>query len=137
LTLGIEVQITSSIDVLVKIDFPRSAHVHEHFAEFRPEHLFERSPLRTHDCFSAFASAVKPGNTDEFFETQRSYLASVTPSPGLIGIRIYKSMDGNSAVLVTQYESAKALDEVRQRAVLKEHIEKVQPLVESSSQAVL
>jgi quinol monooxygenase YgiN len=80
--------------------------------------------------------SIKPGKTDEFFEEQRSYIASVTPPPGLVGIRMYKSMDGNTAVLVTQYESAKALEEIRQRAVLREHIEKVQPLVESSTQAL-
>lgn len=80
--------------------------------------------------------SIKPGKADEFFEAQQSYIASVTPPPGLIGIRMYKSMDGNSAVLVTQYESAKALDEVRQRAVLMEHIEKIQPLIESSTRTV-
>jgi quinol monooxygenase YgiN len=77
--------------------------------------------------------SIKPGKADEFFEIQQSYIASVTPPPGLIGIRMYRSTDGNSAVLVTQYESDKALEEVQQRTVLREHIEKLQPLVESST----
>jgi heme-degrading monooxygenase HmoA len=80
--------------------------------------------------------SIKPGKTDEFFEAQRSYIASIAPPSGLIGIRMYKSMDGNFAVLVTQFESAKALEDARQRAVLREHIAKVQPLVESSTQTL-
>ena len=76
--------------------------------------------------------AIKPGKTNEFIEAQRNYIASVALPPGLIGFRMYKSMDGTSVVLVSQYESAKALEEVQQRAVLQQHIEKIRPLVESS-----
>lgn len=80
--------------------------------------------------------SIKPGKTDEFIEAQKSYIGSIDLPPGLIGVRMYKSADGNSAVLVAQYESAKALEEVQQRQVLKQHIEKVRPLVESSIPAL-
>jgi quinol monooxygenase YgiN len=80
--------------------------------------------------------AIKPGKADEFIEAQKRYIASIDLPPGLIGVRMYKSADGKSAVLVAQYESTKALEAVQQRAVLKEHIEKVRPLVESSSPAL-
>lgn len=80
--------------------------------------------------------SIKPGRADEFIEAQKSYIGSIDLPPGLIGVRMYKSTDGKSAVLVAQYESSKALEEVQQRAVLKQHIEKVRPLVESSSPAL-
>ena len=80
--------------------------------------------------------SIKPGKADEFFEAQRHYIASITPPPGLIGIRMYKSVDGNSVVLVSQYESAEALEEVRQRSALKEHIEKLESLVEASTRSL-
>ena len=37
---------------------------------------------------------------------------------------------------MTEYESTKALEEVQQRQVLKQHIDKLRPLVESSSPAL-
>lgn len=49
---------------------------------------------------------------------------------------MYKSADGKAAVLVAQYESSKALEEVQKRAILNQHIKKVRPLVESSSPAL-
>jgi quinol monooxygenase YgiN len=80
--------------------------------------------------------SIKPGRADEFIESQKSYIASIDLPPGLIGIRMYKSTDGKLAVLVAQYESIKALEEVQKRAVLKQHIEEVRPLVEASNPAL-
>lgn len=80
--------------------------------------------------------AIKPGKTNEFIEAQKSYIASIDLPPGLISFRMYKSLDGKSVALVSQYESARALEEVQQRAVLQQHIEKVRPLVEASAPAL-
>lgn len=80
--------------------------------------------------------AIKPGKTDEFIEAQRSYIASVALPPGLISFRMYRSVDGKSVALVSQYESATALEQAQQRAVLQQHIETVRSLVESSSPAL-
>jgi len=77
--------------------------------------------------------SIKRGRTDEFIEAQKSYIGSIDLPPGLIGARMYKSADGKSAVLVAQYESARALEEVQQREVLRRHIDAVRPMVESSS----
>ena len=76
--------------------------------------------------------SIKPGKIDEFIEAQRKYFASTTRPKGLIGSRVYRSVDGKSAVLVTEFESVQAQEEILQRDVLKQHINSVRPLVESS-----
>jgi hypothetical protein len=75
---------------------------------------------------------VKPGKMDEFIETQRKFAAMV-PSDWLIGGRMYRSLDGQSAVLVSTFSSKDAQDRVFQRVDFKEHLQRLQPLVESSS----
>lgn len=77
--------------------------------------------------------SLKPGKIGEFMETQQSYRASAKPPNGLIGSRIYRSMDGKSAVIVSQFESMEDHDKIHQIAALKQHIDKLRPLVESSS----
>ena len=54
-SFGIEVQVPARIDVLVEVEFPGSAHKHEVLAQFWPEHLFERRPVRRHGRSSAFS----------------------------------------------------------------------------------
>jgi quinol monooxygenase YgiN len=75
---------------------------------------------------------VKPGKMDEFIEAQRKF-AAMLPSDWLIGGRMYRSLDGQSAVLVSTFRSKSAQDEVFQRADFKAHLQRLQPLVESSS----
>lgn len=79
---------------------------------------------------------IQPDKTEEYFAAQLSYLASIDLPPGLISIRMYKGTDGKSAVLVSKYESLEALQAVQQRAVLKQHIERIRPLIESASPAL-
>jgi quinol monooxygenase YgiN len=75
---------------------------------------------------------VKPGKMDEFIEAQRRYAAALPPS-GLIGGRMYRSIDGQCATLVSVFESTRAVEEVREREDFKAHIQRLQPLLESSS----
>jgi hypothetical protein len=55
LSSRVKVQVSARIDVLVEKQFSGSTDEHEVPAQFRPEHLFQRRPVRVHACFSAFA----------------------------------------------------------------------------------
>ncbi|MDB4955808.1 MAG: hypothetical protein JWO36_3377 [Myxococcales bacterium] len=77
---------------------------------------------------------VKPGKMDEFIEAQRGFAVGLMTTPnGLIGSRMYKGADGTTAILVSQFASMTAWEEVRQHHAFKNHLSKLQPLVESSS----
>jgi quinol monooxygenase YgiN len=75
---------------------------------------------------------IKPGKIDEFIEAQQKFVGTIPPC-GLIGGRMYRSVDDQSAVLVSVFESKSAVDAVFQRADFKEHLRRLQPLVESTS----
>jgi heme-degrading monooxygenase HmoA len=77
---------------------------------------------------------VKPGKMDEFIEMQRRF-AAAGPS-GLIGGRMYRSPDGQSAILVSMFQSKAAQEEIFQRPEFKAHIANLQPLVVSSNPMV-
>lgn len=77
---------------------------------------------------------IKPGKIDEFVETQRAFANALSDKPcGLLGGRMYRSVDGTSAVLVSQFASAAAQEEIRQSDAFKQHVAKLQSLIESSS----
>lgn len=77
---------------------------------------------------------IKPGKIDELLEAQRSFAASLTNKPsGLLGSRTYRSLDGKSVVLVSQFESIRAQEEVRQAETFKLHLKSLQSFVENSS----
>jgi quinol monooxygenase YgiN len=75
---------------------------------------------------------VRSGKMDEFLEAQRKFAAKL-PSTMLVGGRMYRSLDGTSAVLISTFHSKSAQEEVFQRPDFKAHLERLQPLVESSS----
>jgi heme-degrading monooxygenase HmoA len=75
--------------------------------------------------------SIKPGKMDEFIETQRGF--AMTRPNGLLGGRMYRSLDGKSAVLVSQFESERAQEEVRQTDAFKQHLSRLQTMVESAS----
>jgi quinol monooxygenase YgiN len=78
--------------------------------------------------------SIKPEKSDEFFEVDRSYISSAGTLPkGLIGIRLYRSLDGKSAVRVSQYESVEAHKEIHKSETLRHEIDRLLPLLESSS----
>lgn len=76
--------------------------------------------------------SIKPGKMDEFIEVQRRFSADL-PSCGLVGGRMYRSVDGQSAVLVSKFESKQAQEEILQSSAFKAHVQKLQEFVESSS----
>jgi quinol monooxygenase YgiN len=77
---------------------------------------------------------IKQGKMQEFIETQRSFGASLTECPqGLLGGRMYRGLDGTTAILVSQFESQSAQQQILQSQALKEHIAKLQDLVESAT----
>jgi len=78
---------------------------------------------------------IKPGKMGEFIEAQRKYAAALT-SNGFIGGRMYRGLDGQSAVLVSTFESKREQEQVMQRADFKEHLEGLQHLVASSSPSI-
>lgn len=80
--------------------------------------------------------SIKPDKVDEFFKTDRSYIASASLPKGLIGSRLYRSQDGRSLVRVSQYESVEAHNEYHHSEDLRQQIGKLRPLVESSSPAL-
>jgi quinol monooxygenase YgiN len=75
---------------------------------------------------------IRPGRIDDFVDAQHAF-ASALPRCGLVGGRMYRGLDGQSATLVSMFESKNALDELRQRADFKAHLERISQFVESSS----
>ncbi len=45
--------------------------------------------------------SIKPDKVDEFFEADRSYIGSATLPKGVLGSRVYKSLDGRSVARVS------------------------------------
>lgn len=77
---------------------------------------------------------IKPGKMDEFIESQRHFANDVSKTPcGLIGGRMYKSVDGRSAVLVSVFASAADRDALAETEVFKRHLASLSPMVESST----
>ena len=77
---------------------------------------------------------IKAGKMDEFIDSQRNFATALAQKPGgLIGGRMYRGMDGNSAVLVSQFESESAQENIRQSQAFKQHVSRLQALIESAS----
>jgi heme-degrading monooxygenase HmoA len=77
--------------------------------------------------------SIKPEKIDEFFEADKSYFASGSRPKGLIGSRLYRSMDGRSAVRVSQFESVEAQEALHQSEAFRQQIGRLRPFVESSN----
>jgi quinol monooxygenase YgiN len=77
---------------------------------------------------------IKPGKMEEFIEAQQNFATRLTRTPcGLIGGRMYRGLDGESAVLVSQFESEKAQEKIRQSEDFKQHIGRLREMIESVS----
>jgi quinol monooxygenase YgiN len=80
---------------------------------------------------------IKPGKMEEFIELQRNFAMRLKLTPcGLIGGRMYRGSDGKSAVLVSQFESEQAQEELRQSQDFKQHISQLRELIESATPAL-
>jgi quinol monooxygenase YgiN len=80
--------------------------------------------------------SIKPEKVEEFLETDRSYVASTSLPKGLIGSRLYRSLDGRSVVRMSLYESVQAHHDQNQNEALQQQIGRLRPLVESASPAL-
>jgi quinol monooxygenase YgiN len=77
---------------------------------------------------------IKPDKMDEFIDAQRNFATALREKPcGLIGGRMYRSVDGKSAILLSQFESESALEDLRQSHAFKEHLNQLRVLVESAN----
>ena len=77
---------------------------------------------------------VKPGKIDEFLGLQQAFAAKLSDKPsGLVGGRMYRSADGLSAVLISQFESAEAQARILQSDAFQQHIGRLRELIVSSS----
>ena len=80
---------------------------------------------------------VRAGMMDEFVRVQeeaRPHLAR--ENPGLRGSRLYRALDGKTAVLIGVYDSADDNTRLQQSELFARHRARLQPLVESASPAV-
>jgi quinol monooxygenase YgiN len=75
---------------------------------------------------------LKPGKLEEFIEAQRVFAATMMRT-GLISSRMYRGVDGTTAILVSQFASKAAQEEVSKQPAFVNHLRTLQPLVESSS----
>lgn len=77
---------------------------------------------------------VKSDKMDEFIARQQAFAATLRQlSPGFVGGRMYCALDGKTAVLLSQFASTKAQEEIRHLDAFKLHVAGLQPLVESVS----
>lgn len=77
--------------------------------------------------------SIKSDKVDEFFEADRNYFASTSRPAGLISSRLYRSLDGRSAVRVSTYESLDAQRRIHASESLRRQIATLRPFVESSN----
>ena len=76
--------------------------------------------------------SIRPGKMDEFIAAQRRFSAEL-PACGLVGGRMYRSLNGQSAVLVSTFESKQAQEVIVKSDAFKAHVQGLQAFVESSN----
>jgi len=77
--------------------------------------------------------SVKPGCIDDFVATQQAFTSGMRGrSDGLLGARLYRSKDGQRAVLISQFESPEAQRALRQSPELQAHIASLREMVDAS-----
>lgn len=80
---------------------------------------------------------IRPGKMDEFIAAQQRFVATNTATSNrLVGGRMYRSLDGKSVVLVSQFASLSAQEELFQTEAFKQHLESMRTMTESSSPAL-
>src|SRR5439155_3730212 len=78
-----------------------------------------------------------PGKLDEFIELQKGQAVrnKENPIPGFQNSRMFRSVDGNKAVLVSAFDSIEAHKQLMQSERFKEHRSRIQPLIEGAEPA--
>jgi len=77
---------------------------------------------------------IKPGKMNEFIDAQRHFGLALLTKPCGLSRPMYRSIGWQSAVLVSQFESESAQEELRQSHAFKEHLNVLQSMVESAAQ---
>jgi quinol monooxygenase YgiN len=76
----------------------------------------------------------KPEHFDEFMALQLAQMRATRGQvQGVIGSRLFKSLDNRSVVLVAVFESAEASQRFREDERLRAHLARVQPLIERAA----
>lgn len=79
---------------------------------------------------------LKPGKLDEFIALQKINLdRSVGNVPGWRGSRLHRSIDGNTAIMISTFDTVADHQRVHQTHGFAEHIAKVGPLIEGVTPA--
>src|SRR5262245_30521877 len=80
---------------------------------------------------------VKPGQVDDFVASQRNFASLLGMAQrGLIGGRMYRSIEGSKTVLVSQFASIDAHAAIMRSAEFKAHVDKLRAMIESSNPAL-
>ena len=80
---------------------------------------------------------VKAGKLEEFIQIQNTFAKELCKSfSGLQGGRMYRGLDGKSAVLVSIFESQEAQEEVRKLQIFRDHVGKLQSVLEDAQPAL-
>jgi heme-degrading monooxygenase HmoA len=102
------------------------------------------SDIATHDTAAASSGAAKPfvtinvitpnpGGFDEFMERQLAQQRRLRGEiAGLIGGRLFRSLDNRTVVLIAMFETEDDALRFRQDRRLVDHIAGVQPLIETA-----
>jgi|GEM_PF-1412836 len=81
--------------------------------------------------------SIKEGMLDEFIQTQNAFAKELVNSRcGLIGGRMYKGVDGKSAVLLSVFESVEATEAIRRLPEFQQHVARLQPLINGTAPAL-
>jgi hypothetical protein len=77
----------------------------------------------------------KPGKMDAFIDAQRKFAADL-PAGSLLGGRMYRGVDGQTAVLVSTFPSKTMQEQMLQSPAFREHVQHLQSMIDGSSPLV-
>lgn len=78
-----------------------------------------------------------PGQLDAFMELQLAQHQRVQGQvPGLVGSRLFRALDGASAVLISIFDTPEAQQRFGESEAFKGHIQKVRPLMDTSERGM-
>ena len=79
---------------------------------------------------------VKPGRMDEFEALQKANLERSRGNvPGWRGSRLHRALDGNTAIMVSTFDSIADHKRLHETARISEHVDNVRQLIEKAEPA--
>jgi quinol monooxygenase YgiN len=76
---------------------------------------------------------IKPGKMEEFIKEHEAFSRDFGRTcSGLVGGRMYRSSDGKTAMLVSEFESKEAAEQVRNLPAVRDNVKKLQAFVDDS-----